>query len=76
MVFDTENRPETGNTHRTLPPERVDRIEIAFDAYRLVANAGLILPVTLTHHLGLGELVDRPVDLGDARDGPMRETRS
>ena len=26
----------------------------------------LILPVTLTHHLGLGELVDHHVDLGDA----------
>ena len=32
----------------------------------LVANAGLLLPVTLAHHLGLGELVDRHVDLGDA----------
>ena len=31
-----------------------------------VANAGLILPVTLAHHLGLGELVDHHVDLGDA----------
>ena len=32
----------------------------------LVANAGLLLPITLAHHLGLGELVDRHVDLGDA----------
>ena len=31
-----------------------------------MANAGLILPVTLAHHLGLGELVDHHVDLGDA----------
>ncbi len=31
-----------------------------------MANAGLLLPVTLAHHLGLGELVDRHVDLGDA----------
>ena len=29
-------------------------------------NAGLLLPVTLPHHLGLGELVDSHVDLGDA----------
>ena len=43
-----------------------DRIQIAFDDHRLVANAGLLLPVTLAHHLGLGELVDRHVDLGDA----------
>ena len=49
-----------------LPPERSDRIHVAFDDLRLVANAGLILPVTLSHHLGLGELVDRHVDLGDA----------
>ena len=49
-----------------LPRERLDRIQIAFDDHRLVANAGLILPVTLAHHLGLGELVDRHVDLGDA----------
>ena len=32
----------------------------------LVVNAGLILPVTLAHNLGLGELVDHHVDLGDA----------
>ncbi len=43
-----------------------DRIKIAFDDHRLVANAGLLLPVTLAHHLGLGELVDHHVDLGDA----------
>ena len=43
-----------------------DRIDVAFDDHRLVANAGLILPVTLAHHLGLGELVDNQVDLGDA----------
>ena len=49
-----------------LPRQRLDRIEIAFDDHRLVANAGLILPVTLAHRLGLGELVDRHVDLGDA----------
>ena len=49
-----------------LPPERLDRIQVAFDDHRLVANAGLILPVTLAHRLGLGELVDNHVDLGDA----------
>ena len=49
-----------------LPPERPDRIEIAFDDYRLVANAGLMLPVTVAQHLGLRELVDNHVDLGDA----------
>ena len=49
-----------------LPPEGPDRIHVAFDDHRLVADAGLILPVTLAHHLGVGELVDRHVDLGRA----------
>ncbi len=49
-----------------LPCERLDCICAVFDDHRLVANAGLILPVMLAHHLGLGELADRHVDLGDA----------
>ncbi len=49
-----------------LPLERPDRIQVAFDDHRLVSNAGLLLPLTLAHHLGLGPLVDRHVDLGDA----------
>ena len=49
-----------------LPRNDLDRIQIAFDDHRLVANAGLLLPVTLAHHLGLGELVDHHVDLGRA----------
>ena len=43
-----------------------DRIQIAFDDPRLVANAGLLLPVTLAQHLSLRELVDRHLDLGNA----------
>ena len=49
-----------------LPRNHPDRIQIAFDDHRLVANAGLLLPATLAEHLGLGELVDYHVDLGDA----------
>ena len=49
-----------------LPLEQPDRIHVAFDDHRLVANAGLLLPVTLARHLGLGELVDRHIDLGRA----------
>ena len=49
-----------------VPPERPDRIGVVFDDPRLVANAGLVLPLTLAHHLGLGELVDSHLDLGDA----------
>ncbi len=49
-----------------LPPERPERIHVAFDDHRLVSNAGLLLPITLAQHLRLRELVDDHVDLGDA----------
>ena len=49
-----------------LPRNDPDRINVALDDRRLVANAGLLLPATLAQHLGLGELVDNHVDLGDA----------
>ena len=49
-----------------LPSNRPDRIHVAFDDHRQVANAGLLLPATLALRLGLGELVDRHVDLGRA----------
>ena len=49
-----------------LPPEHPDRIQIAFDDHRLVANAGLLLPATLAQRVGLRELVDRRLDPGDA----------
>ena len=49
-----------------LPLEHPDRIQIAFDDHRLVNNAGLLLPATLAQRVGLRELVDRHLDLGDA----------
>ena len=49
-----------------LPLEHPDGIHIAFDDHRLVANAGLLLPASLALRLGLAELVDQHVDLGDA----------
>ena len=49
-----------------LPRNHLDRIHIAFDDHRLVANAGLLLPATLALHLGLSQLVDRHLDLGRA----------
>ena len=49
-----------------LPREHPDRIQVAFDDHRLVANAGLMLPATLARRLGLSRLVDRHLDLGDA----------
>ncbi len=48
-----------------LPILDPDRIQIAFDEKRLVANAGLLLPITLANRLGLGTLTDRRLDLGD-----------
>ena len=48
-----------------LPRNHPDRIRVSFDDHRLVANAGLLLPASLALRLGLGELVDRHVDLGD-----------
>ena len=44
----------------------LDRIGVTFDDERLVANAGLIAPATLAQHLGLRELFETNVDLGDA----------
>ncbi|OGO56172.1 MAG: hypothetical protein A2V85_08200 [Chloroflexi bacterium RBG_16_72_14] len=42
----------------------LDRIDVAFDGTQLVADAGLLLPATLAHHLGVRELVERHLDLG------------
>ena len=44
----------------------LDRLDAAFDDDRLVADAGLLLPATLAHHLGLKELVETHLDLGPA----------
>lgn len=44
----------------------LDRLDTAFDDDRLVADAGLLLPATLAAHLGLRELAETHLDLGDA----------
>ena len=49
-----------------LPQNKRDCIRIVFDDHRLVANAGLILPATLARHLGLPQLVQQHLDLGNA----------
>ena len=49
-----------------LPRHHPDRIRIAFDDHRLVANAGLMLPATLARRLGLPQLVEQHLDLGRA----------
>jgi hypothetical protein len=43
----------------------LDRLHVAFDDQRLVAQAGLLLPATLAQHLGVRDLIDALVDLGD-----------
>ncbi len=49
-----------------LATSNPDRIDIAFDDDRLGDHAGLLLPATLAGRLGLRELADAHLDLGDA----------
>ena len=49
-----------------LPRHHPNGIRIAFDDHRLVANAGLILPATLALRLGLPQLLQKHLDLGNA----------
>ena len=44
----------------------LDRVRVDFDDDRLVAHAGLLAPATLAQHLGLRDLFDTHIDLGDA----------
>ena len=56
-----------------LPRNHPDGIRIAFDDHRRVANAGL----TLARYLGLPQLVQQRLDLGNAPDRtePILATR-
>jgi hypothetical protein len=45
---------------------KLDALEVVFDDPNAVANGGLVLPITLAGRLGLKELVDADVHLGDA----------
>ena len=53
----------------------LNRLCPAFDDPNLVANAGLILPVTLAHRLGLPELL-RTIDLGPVPGRPNPDTKA
>jgi hypothetical protein len=44
----------------------LDAVAVTFDDEHAVAGAGLILTATLAQHLGLRQLFDDHVDLGDA----------
>ena len=49
-----------------LPRNHSDRIQVAFDNHHLVDNVGLLLPATLALRLGLSQLVQQRLNLGDA----------
>ena len=49
-----------------LPRNHLDHIQISFDDHRLMANAGLLFPATLTLHHGPSQLIQQRLDLGDA----------
>ena len=49
-----------------LSSHTLDGLGVEFDDPHLVANAGLLLPATLAQHLGLREVIEQHLDLGDA----------
>jgi Transposase DDE domain group 1 len=58
--------PEPEDTF-SMPSSHVvlDQVEIAFDDQRAVASAGLLLPATLAERLGIEQVTDQLVDLGE-----------
>jgi hypothetical protein len=44
---------------------KLDRLLVSFDEPNLVPNAGLLAPALIAQKLGIGELIDERVDLGD-----------
>jgi hypothetical protein len=42
-----------------------ERLAVAFNDHHAVANAGLLLPATLAQRLGVQQLADELIDLGD-----------
>ena len=57
MVHDSSDVP--------AGPGSLDSVRIAFDEQRLVSDAGLLLTATLAQRLGLVDLVDESVSLGE-----------
>ena len=66
VVAETDHTPNQKGTFSMRSCHSLDRCEVTFDDEHLVANAGLMLPATLAQHLGVRELFDEHVDLGDA----------
>src|SRR5437763_16498375 len=65
-VTDATMDPESEGTFSMQSSHTVDRVAVTFDDPHTVADAGLILPATLAQHVGLRELFEEHVDLGDA----------
>ncbi len=68
--------PESEDTF-SMPSSHValDQVDVAFDDQRSVASAGLLLPATLAERLGIEQVTDQVVDLGD-RTGAARPAAS
>lgn len=54
---------------------KLDALDVVFDDPNAVANGGLVLPMALVGRLGLAELVEANVDLGDAPGTPTSAKR-
>ena len=67
MVTTRESRSESGK-------QGLDRLALAFDDERAVANAGLVLASTLAERLGIEQVVEETLDLGE-RAGAARPGR-
>ena len=67
MVTNRKSRGEGGK-------RELDRLALAFDDERAVANAGLVLASTLAGRLGIEQIVDGTLDLG-GRPGAARPGR-
>ena len=63
---DTSSEPSIATT---------DRVRVTFDDDNLVANAGLLLPATLTELLGLESLINTTVDLSGRTGGASRPSQ-
>jgi len=58
--------PESEGTFLIPSSRSPNGLVVTFDDPHAVADAGLLLPATLASHLGLAELFNECVDLGDA----------
>jgi hypothetical protein len=69
MIPESEDTFSMASSHVVL-----DQVEIVFDDEHAVAGAGLLLPATLAEWLGIEQVTDQLVDLGD-RPGAARPGR-